>query len=97
MHNWNNRVLIFGAGIVQGTYAGFLPLSGEVPDGEQNTSTHENMASFCCDVFVYQGPQVSQEIRKEIRKEIPQESCRNSGRLYSAPGYLCDVPGAGKV
>lgn len=93
MHNWNNRVLIFGAGIVQGTYAGFLPLSGEVPDGEQNTSTHENMASFCCDVFVYQGPQVSQE----IRKEIPQESCRNSGRLYSAPGYLCDVPGAGKV
>ena len=25
------------------------------------------------------------------------ESCRNGGRLYSAPGYLCDVPGAGKV
>ena len=65
MHNWNNRVLIFGAGIVQGTYAGFLLLSGEVPDGELNTSTHENMASFCCDVFVYQGPQVSQDIRKK--------------------------------
>ena len=71
MHNWNNRVLIFGAGIVQGTYAGFLPLSGEVPDGEQNTSTHENMASFCCDVFVYQGPQVSQDIRKEkVRRNL---------------------------
>lgn len=73
MHNWNNRVLIFGAGIVQGTYAGFLPLSGEVPDGEQNTSTHENMASFCCDVFVYQGPQVSQDIRKEkVRRNLAE-------------------------
>lgn len=57
--------LIFGAGIVQGTYAGFLPLSGEMSDGEQfffrqgmGNHSHRNifalfLSSFCFLFFTF--------------------------------------------